>query len=68
MAAFTQLQTLVLQGMFQSRWHPAATVCFGGASLTPRVVAMAGSAQSQVLVQEAQLQNCHGGFEVLAWL
>lgn len=48
--AFTQLQSLVLQGMFQSRCHQAVTPYFGGGSVTLRVVAVAGSAQSQVPV------------------
>lgn len=45
-----ELQPLVLQGMFQSHCHPAVTLYFGGGSVTPSVVAVAGSAQSQVLV------------------
>lgn len=48
--AFTELQPLVLRGMFQSHCHPAVTLYFGGGSVTPSVVAVAGSAQSQVLV------------------
>lgn len=48
--AFAELQPLVLQGMFQSHCHPAVTLYFGGGSVTPSVVAVAGSAQSQVLV------------------